>query len=356
MADASAQVVVLVCCYNGRSHLPDLLASLTGSDDGDVDRRLVVVDNASTDDSSDYIRQHFPEVDCVRVEPNRGFTGGNNFGYAHVRDCYPQARYLVLLNVDTIVASGWLPPLVEAMERETHAVAAQPTIVLHPETGRINTIGNRSHYLGFGMMGGYGAACDTIQEGNEGAMDFPSGAAVMLRMTALEEVGLFDERFYMYLEDADLGWKLRQRGGVLRHVPESVVQHKYAPDAPAKYYRHLERNRWLLLLTYYKWRTLALLAPALLVMELGQCIYATTQGALRQKLASWCDLLRPAMWRAIKARRHTAQARRTISDRAFMARFVGRVHLPAGDPWALRWIANPLFNAYWRITRQLIRW
>lgn len=355
MPDSAAQVVVLVCCYNGRAHLPELLGSLTASDDGDIDRRIVVVDNASTDGSGDYVREHFSDVDCVRIEPNRGFTGGNNEGYGHVRRCYPEARYLVLLNTDTIVVSGWLRALVACMESDERVAAAQPMIVLHPETERINTIGNRSHYLGFGMMEGYGEPVAKTQAG-EGAMDFPSGAAVMLRMSALEVVGLFDELFYMYLEDADLGWKLRQRGDELRYVPGSVVQHKYMPDAPTKYYRHLERNRWLLLLTYYRWRTLLLLAPALAVMEVGQCVYAATQGALGRKVASWGDLLKPRVWRALRARRRAAQGRRGVSDRVFMTRFVGRVHLPGGDPWALRWVANPLFAGYWRVVRGLIRW
>ncbi len=125
----------------------------------------------------------------------------------------------------------------------------------------------------------------------------------MLRMAALAQTGLFDEQFYMYLEDADLGWKLRQCGWEVCAVPASVVRHKYEPNAPTKYYRHLERNRWLLLLTYYKWRTLLLLSPALVAMEMGQVLYAMMQRSLMQKLASWSDLLQPSRWKLLQERR-----------------------------------------------------
>lgn len=355
MSESVGQVVVLVCCYNGRSHLPGLLDSLAHSDDTPLDVRIVLVDNASTDGSGAYVRERYPMVDCVRLASNRGFTGGNNFGYAHVRRQYPQARYLVLLNVDTIVESGWLRPLVERLEADRSIGATQATLVLHPRTDRINTIGNRSHFLGFGMMGGYGEPREAAPEAVSD-IDFPSGAAVMLRMDALNDVGLFDEAFFMYLEDADLGWKLRQGGYRVVHVPSSVVQHKYTPDAPGKYYRHLERNRWLMLLTYYKWPTLALLAPALLAMELGQLGYAVSQGIAWQKMTSWADLLRPVSLRTLMRRRRRARRQRRVSDRRFMAGFAGRVHLPGGDPWLLRYVANPLFDAYWRIVRRLIRW
>lgn len=355
MAEPPLQVVVLVCCYNGRRHLPELLGSLARAEAPGLELRIVVVDNASTDGSGEYVRRHFPQVDCLRLEINRGFTGGNNFGYAHIRAHYPDARHLVLLNTDTIVERDWLRPLVEAMAADPALGGGQPTLLLHPQTDRINTLGNRSHFLGFGMMRAYGKPRTRAMQG-AGAMDFPSGAAVMLRMDVLTETGLFDEALHMYLEDADLGWKLRQRGWEIRHVPQSIVYHKYVPDAPARHYRDLERNRWLLLLTYYKWPTLIVLTPALAVMELGQLVHAAGQGVLGAKLGSWAELLSPRMRAVLRARRRTAQDHRRLNDRRFMGGFAGRVHLPTGDPWLLRWVGNPLLAGYWRAVRWLIRW
>ncbi len=133
----------------------------------------MVVDNASTDSSGEYIREHYTSVDCVRIEPNRGFAGGNNFGYDHVRRHYPEARYLVLLNVDTVVEPGWLRPLVQVMEDNPRCGAAQSLLVLHADGDRINTTGNHSHYLGFGMMSDYGKPRDASSQ-TTCALDFPS--------------------------------------------------------------------------------------------------------------------------------------------------------------------------------------
>jgi GT2 family glycosyltransferase len=345
------EVVVLVCCYNARGDLPALLTSLTNHEEDGIDRRIVVLDNGSTDGSGAYVKEAFPSVDCVRVEANRGFAGGNNAGYDYICEAYPKARYLVLLNADTSVARDWLRPLVDAIEKNPDLAAAQPTLRLDPETELVNTTGGVSHYLGFGMMRDYRQPASRAESGR-GAMHFPSGAAVMLRRDLLDRTGLFDERFYMYLEDADLGWALRQMGYRIEHVPESLVYHKYAPTAPTRHYRHLERNRWLLLLTYYRASTLVLLGPALMLMEMGQLAYSAQQGMLFQKLRAYRDLLHVTTIRHVWRRRRDAQRRRAVSDAAFLGTCTGAVSLPDGDPWALRWLANPLLRGYWAIARR----
>jgi len=348
------QVVILICCYNARQHLPQLLGSLTDNHEPRLDQRIVAVDNASTDGTRDYIRAAFPSVDCLRVETNLGFAGGNNAGYDYIRRAYPEARYLVLLNPDTIVPANWLSPLVHALEANPALAAVQPTILLHPETHHINTTGGLSHYLGFGMMRDFYQPATVAPEAPR-RVNFASGAAMMLRLDVVSSLGLFDDRFYLYLEDADLGWALRQRGYAIEHEPASRIYHKYQPTAPTRHYRHLERNRWLLLLIYYHAGTLAWLAPALALMELGQLAYACQRRLLPAKLASYRELLAPAMRRHVRRRRWAAQHRRVVSDRAMLAHYTARVTVPGGDPWPLRYLANPIFQAYWAVIRGLWR-
>ena len=168
-------------------------------------------------------------------------------------------------------------------------------------------------------------------------------------------VGLFDEMFYMYLEDADLGWKLRQMGRDCVFVPDAVVHHKYIPDAPHKHYEHLERNRWLLLLTYYKLPTLLLLGPTLLLMEAGQFVYAAAVGRLGAKLQSWAWFWRPSHLAHVRRYRRNARRRRSVRDRDFMGGYVGSIVLPTGNPRALA-LGIPLLSAYWSVTRRLIFW
>jgi GT2 family glycosyltransferase len=260
-----------------------------------------------------------------------------------------------LLNADTEVRSGWLAVLGTFLDRHRSAGCAQAKLLLHARNRTLNTAGNRSHYLGFGMMTGYGEP-DHRQYDQRRKIDFPSGAAVMIRMSVLEQLGLFDENFYMYLEDADLGWKLRQAGHDCFFVPDAVVYHKYVPDAAVSFYEHFERNRWLLLLTYYKRRTLLVLAPALAIMEVGQLVYATASGRLGAKLRSWRWFGPRAHRDHVRRRRRVARQFRARSDRQFTQGFSGTVELPAGQPLLLRCLANPLLAGYWRIMKRLIYW
>ncbi len=355
MAAADAEVVVLVLCHNGRQYVDECLASVLASDDGEIRRHVVVVDNASTDGTSERVAERFAEVELLRSEVNRGFAGGNNFGWEHVRRTCPRCRYLVLLNQDTIVAGGWLRPLAGFLDGHPEVGGVQPKLLMHPQTDTINSIGNRSHFLGFGFVGGCGER-DQGQYDAVRPINYATGAAVMLRAEHLRRYGLFDERMYMYLEDADVSWRLQQLGLATYLVPASVVYHKYSFAGPYRHYYHLEKNRLWLLGVYYRLPTLLLLLPALLAMEAGQWAFALARGLARQKLRSYGFLLRPGNLAALWRRRRQAQARRTVPDRRFLRDFTGSIDFPELKTPLLTRVANPVFRAYWAVARRLIFW
>ena len=198
---------VLIVSFNSRDDLPRLLDSLAGCGA----EPIILVDNASTDDSAELVRQRYPHVELFQQDENRGFAAGNNVGYAHLRARWPDVPYVALLNPDTVVEPGALGAMADHLDTHPHVACVQPKILMHPDTRRINTAGNWSHYLGFGGVTG----CDEPDDGRfdePRAIDFASGAAMMLRIAAVEPVGLFDDAFFMYLEDAELSWKLRLTG------------------------------------------------------------------------------------------------------------------------------------------------
>jgi len=355
MADTPAEVAILIVCHNSRRHIEDCLDSVLRSADGDIVRHLVVVDNASTDDSAPYVRTNFEQVDLLSSRTNLGFAGGNNLGWEFIRKTYPRTKYLALLNPDTIVRSGWAKAMVEHLDRDKGVGAVQARLMQYPRTDLFNSAGNRSHFLGFGFVTGCGqTAVDLGDEPH--SIDFPSGAACMVRTDLVKQLGLFDDEMFLYLEDADLGWKLRQTGFDIVYVPSSVVYHKYDfPDA-RKFYYYLERNRWWLVLIYYKAPTLLLLAPALAGMELGQVCFAVSRRLIGQKLRSWRFFLRWKNLAKLRARRREVQARRRLGDRAFMGRFSGSIDSPDLNSPLLKYVANPLLGTYWRLVRRLIRW
>lgn len=347
-------VAVLIVSYNGRSDLEQCLASVMSSEDAGLHCRVVVVDNASIDGTPEAVQQ-WPRVELIRASANLGFAGGNNLGWDHIAERYPDTRYLCLLNQDTIVRTGWLSSLANYLERNPQAAIAQAKLLLHPQTHLINTAGNRSHFLGFGYMTGYGEPDDGRYD-QARSIDYASGAALMVRTDLLRQVGLFDDAMFMHLEDAELAWKARQIGYEVAFVPDAVVHHKYVPDAPLRHYRHLERNRWLLLLTYYKWPTLLLLSPALLLMECGQWLFAARHGLLLHRLGVYLDLLAPSGLARLFRRRREAQDRRGISDHRFTTGFSGTIIFSALQSPILRYLGNPILNAYWQVASRIIRW
>lgn len=316
--------------------------------------RVVAVDNASTDGTADFLAANFPQVELVRCSSNGGFAGGNNAGWEYLLKRYPNLHYVALLNQDTIVHAGWLTALVEYLDSRPMVACAQSKLMLHPKTDKFNTAGNVSHFLGFGLT----TACGQVDHGQfdrHRHLGLVSGASMILRVSAVARTGLFDPAFFAYLEDADLSWKLRQLGYEAAYVPQSVVFHKYNFKDDWRHYYLLERNRWLLLVTYYKTATLLLLLPALLVMEAGQFYFAWRTGVLDQKLRACAFFFRRDNLRRLARRRLQAQRRRLIGDKRFTEPFVGEVESEELTSPLLR-LANPLLAAYWTAARWLICW
>lgn len=349
------EVVLLIACYNGRRCLGDCLHSLLESCDEDIQTRIVVVDNASADGSADLISRDFPGVRLIRLPENLGFTGAINAGWKYARQEFPAARFVGALNQDIIARDGWLAALVTHLEQNPRVAAVQPKVLLWPKTGCLNTAGNQSHFLGFGLVTAYGQLDDGSYDACR-EIDFPSGAAILIRADSLGNSDILDDLFFLYLEDAELGWRLRQLGFRIDYVPTAAIWHQYSFRHDYRYYFFLERNRWLLLAMYYKTPTLLLLSPAILAMEAGQIFFAWRNGVLDQKLKACGFFLSSSNLSRLLKRRRAAQRRRRIGDREFMGRFLGEIDLPELRSRTLRTIGNPVLRAYWRVVRSLIVW
>lgn len=355
-----SKIAILIVAYNGFADLAECLASLEQDADDAGCRQIFVVDNASTDGTPDRLARDFPGVRLIRSQVNLRFARGNNLGWQQIAAEAPQIETLVLLNQDTIVSPGWLVPLAACLRQNPQVAAVQPKILLcePAESGdapRINTVGNRSHYLGFGYMTGYGEV-DRGQYDSANAMAFPSGAAVALNAAAIRSVGLFDPEYGSYGEDQELGWRLRLGGWECRSAPQSVVRHKYVPTAPWKHYASLERNRWRTLLTCYRWRTLAVLFPILVLMECGQALFALRRGLFRERLRAWGAICRPSFWHGVLLRRQFVQSLRRISDRELISTFSPTIQFAPLDSRLLELVGNPLLKTYWGLVRRVICW
>jgi GT2 family glycosyltransferase len=216
-------VTLVLVNWNGRALLERFLPSVLQTE---YPFRLHIVDNASTDGSVDWLRHHAPTARLTVLPTNTGFVGGNNAALRQL-----DTDYAVLLNTDVRVEPGWLEPLVRWMDTHPACAAAQPKVLSEADPGRFDYAGAAGgHIDALGYPFARGRLFDTLER-DEGQYDTPaeifwaSGAALMLRASALRQVGLFDERFFMHMEEIDLCWRLRAAGHTVWAVPQSRVFH-----------------------------------------------------------------------------------------------------------------------------------
>ncbi|MCX8038527.1 MAG: glycosyltransferase family 2 protein [Candidatus Sumerlaeia bacterium] len=345
------RVLVLIVTYNAADYVEDCFASLGQTRYPAESFEILVVDNGSGDGTVEHIQRRWPRVKVLRQGKNLGFAGGNNVGLQYALD--QPFDYVYLLNQDTVVSPDFLREAVAVAQSEPRAGAVQSKLLLHDEPARINSIGNELHYLGFGYAGGYYEP-DRAMDVREIA--YASGACVLLRTAALREAGLFYPDLFLYHEDLDLGWQLRLTGWRILLAPRSVVYHKYRYVPSLTKYYYMERNRRLTVLQNYRLATLALIAPAFLAMEIITLAHSMRAGFWREALRAWAYFLRPETWRRIAARRREVQRRRRVGDRDVARHFTGKVVFVELRSRALKYVVNPLFNAYWQIVRRVLWW
>jgi hypothetical protein len=186
--------------------------------------RTIVVDNGSTDGTSEAVAAAFPEAVVVRSEVNLGFAGGNNLGLEQVLES--DAAYAFVLNNDVLVEEGAVAALVAEAERHADVAALNPKILFADPPGRIWFAGAsfdpRRGYNG--RQHGYGKP-DGPQFASVAKTDRVCGAALLIPRAALEEVGLFDADLFLYSEDTEWSLRARAAGRRLLVVPAARVVH-----------------------------------------------------------------------------------------------------------------------------------
>lgn len=225
---ADRSVFVIIVNYNGGEMLMRCVESALAQDAGNIS--LVLVDNASVDGSAQAVMKRHPRTTLIQNTENRYFCKAANAGMAHAMQ--QDADYIFLLNNDATMMSDSLGQLLEFMERNQEVGACQPLLVFAHNPGIIQSAGCRLSRSGLAWDHLCG---EPLAEA--GSTPFPvlgaTGGAMMLRTTALAEVGLFPESFEMYFEDVDLSLKLREADWEIFCVPQAVVTHIRSATADA---------------------------------------------------------------------------------------------------------------------------
>jgi GT2 family glycosyltransferase len=214
-----ASVAVIIVNWNGGELIVRCLRALAAQTM--QPKRIFVVDNASSDDSCDRIAADFPNVTLIRLATNTGFAAGNNIAARQASDC----DWIALLNPDAFAEPKWMEALVRAAENHPEYAFFGSRMLMADMPELLDGVGDIYHVSGLVWREGHGAQA-TGKYLEEREIFSPCGAAAMYKKTAFIEADGFDEDYFCYVEDVDLGFRLRLLGHRCLYVPESVVLHK----------------------------------------------------------------------------------------------------------------------------------
>ena len=210
--------VVVIPNLNGGKELLDAIASLMKQT---VEARVIVVDNGSTDNSARAAQEMFPDISIIWHKKNLGFAGGVNAGIRKTLE--DNTKFVAVFNDDAVADPHWLERLMVFLETNSTYGAANPK-ALEGNTEKLDSIGDVMTNWGLSYPRGRGEK-DTGQYDQLTDIFAASGAASLFRVAALKEVGLFDEDFFAYYEDVDLGFRLQLAGWKVGFVPSAKVFH-----------------------------------------------------------------------------------------------------------------------------------
>jgi len=227
-------ITVVIVNWNGKKVLSECILSLQKQEN--VTCSIVLVDNGSTDQSVEWVANHFPDVQLIRLSENYGFSVANNVAIREI-----DTPYVALLNNDAVAHPLWLAKLLEGMENDREAGLAASKMVFEHAPGIIDRAGDGYTTAGAGKLRGRGRPFSAFQTA-ERIFGASAGAAIY-RKAMLDDIGLFDEDYFLLYEDVDLSFRAQLRGYKCLYVPEAVVYHKTTQsigyDSPlAVYYGH----------------------------------------------------------------------------------------------------------------------
>lgn len=218
------KTAIVILNYNGKHYLQAFLPIVEKYTPKDV--KIIVADNASTDDSIAYLQHHHRSINVISLDTNLGYSHGYNEALKQV-----EAEYFVLLNSDVEVTENWLQPLIRLLDEDLSIAACQPKILSYH---------NRSYFEYAGAAGGFidflgypfcrGRIFDHVEQ-DTGQYDdtrpifWATGACLVIRSNVFRELGGFDEDFFAHMEEIDLCWRIHLTGRQVYYVGQSTVFH-----------------------------------------------------------------------------------------------------------------------------------
>lgn len=244
------KVSVIILNYNGQKHLDTYLPSVIKNTPLHV-ADIIVADNASTDNSVEWLRETYPAIKVIQLKRNYGFAEGYNISIGRV-----ETPYVILLNSDVEVTPNWIQPMLTFMDANQKVIAVQPKILQYKDKTKFEYAGGAGGFIDkFGYPFCRGRLFSSIEEdkgqyNDERQIFWASGACMMVRRVDFVDYGGFDENFFTHQEEIDFCWRINSRGRKVYYIPSSVVYHlgggTLNQSNPKKTYYNFRNNRLMI--------------------------------------------------------------------------------------------------------------
>ncbi len=303
----SPEVTLLILNYNGAKYIKNCLDSVLKTDYPKL--KVVMIDNASTDGSLEYVEKHYPQVKFLKNHKNHGFAKAYNKALQDVK-----SDLVLLLNNDTIVEPDWLRQLMPYIANDKQVSALNPKILLTQNKNVINAAGGNCDLFGIGWNRGNGEVDGGQYESVEEVF-YANGAAMLIRRDAWKNVGSFDDQYFMYGEDLDWCWRARLKGYKILYIPKSRIRHEWRASK-GQIIALLERHWLATFLKNYGLANLIKLAPKLLALKTLKALWLFKNGKnVDEKLAVFDGFLwNLSIFRKTWKKRLLIQSSRRVSD------------------------------------------
>lgn len=313
-------VSIIILNYNGGDYILDCIESVFKTVGCKFE--VILIDNASTDNSSNICKEKFPEIILFQNTKNIAMAA-RNIGIDNAN-----GDFIVFLDADTTVEPNWLVSLIASYKEHGDGLYQGKLL----EKGRPDILGgcgNMTNIFGFGFARGRGDF-NVGKYDNFEMISFPTGACTFSSSKVIKKIGHVDENnlFFLMLDDLDYGWRGWLLGIPSYYEPKSIVYHlgsSVLKWSPQKFF-FLERNRWICLLTLYSTKTLVKIFPFLILVEMGIFFFLLKKGLGTTKIKAFFSLLK--MYPAIQKRRKEIMKNRKLTDKEIIKHFVDYLDIP----------------------------
>lgn len=277
-------VSILMLNYNGRRYLGSMLDECVSSilNTTYPNFEVLFLDNGSVDDSVSYVLSRYgrdAKLKVIKLGRNYGYAKGNNLGVEFVHE---HSKYLAFLNNDVIVKPSWLSWLIELLEKDSLIGATQPLILF----------GRRGEKLHAGGYLGLSAYPLVIHSRYDGEITYPSGSAFVIRADLFKEMKGFDESFYLFWEEIDLGWRLWLRNYKIVTCSKAIVHHLGGVTVKKalgieKMFFHRVKSRYIFIFKNFPLKLLLKAIPYIImheILDIGISLYVYGVHSLIGKL------------------------------------------------------------------------